>query len=131
MDFLKSAVASAIAAKGPPFPYTFGDKVDLDPLSRTLYNGTRRVSSYPTNTTIPSPRYSRKEELTKACCYQEDGSDCSIFAFDANTHRSSLLARNALKKLRTMRHPGVIKILDTVEVRPVRPAPGRDRGTRS
>ena len=27
MDFLKSAVASAIA-QGPPFPYTFGDKVD-------------------------------------------------------------------------------------------------------
>jgi hypothetical protein len=42
MDFLKSAVASAMA-KGPPFPYTFGDKVDLDPSIWTLYNGTRRV----------------------------------------------------------------------------------------
>jgi len=42
MDFLKSAVASAIA-KGPPFPYTFGDKVDLDPSIWTLYNGTKRV----------------------------------------------------------------------------------------
>ena len=46
MDFLKSAVASAIAAKGPPFPYTFGDKVDLDPSIWTLYNGTRRVCSF-------------------------------------------------------------------------------------
>jgi hypothetical protein len=27
------------------------------------------------------------------------------------------LARNALKKLRTLRHPGVIKVFDTVEVR--------------
>jgi len=26
------------------------------------------------------------------------------------------LARNAVKKLRTLRHPGVIKVLDTVEV---------------
>lgn len=43
MDFLKSAVASAIAAKGPPFPYTFGDKVDMDPSIWTLYNGTKRV----------------------------------------------------------------------------------------
>ncbi len=42
MDFLKSAVASAMA-KGPPFPYTFGDKVDLDPSIWTLCNGTRRV----------------------------------------------------------------------------------------
>nr|CAC18624.2 conserved hypothetical protein [Neurospora crassa] len=41
MDFLKSAVASAIA-KGPPFPYNFGDKVDFDPSIWTLYNGTRR-----------------------------------------------------------------------------------------
>ncbi|KAL2268741.1 hypothetical protein VTJ83DRAFT_3587 [Remersonia thermophila] len=87
MEFLKSAVASAMA-KGPPFPYTFGDKVDLDPSIWTLYNGTRR----------------------------EDGSNCSIFSFDITANRSALpLARNALKKLRTLRHPGVIKVLDTVE----------------
>ncbi|KAK3493823.1 armadillo-type protein [Neurospora crassa] len=87
MDFLKSAVASAIA-KGPPFPYNFGDKVDFDPSIWTLYNGTRR----------------------------EDGSNCSIFSFDVSANRSALpLAKNALKKLRTLRHPGVIKVLDTVE----------------
>ncbi|KAH6840761.1 armadillo-type protein [Chaetomium sp. MPI-CAGE-AT-0009] len=87
MDFLKSAVASAMA-KGPPFPYNFGDKVDLDPSIWTLHNGTRR----------------------------EDGSNCSIFSFDITANRSALpLAKNALKKLRTLRHPGVIKVLDTVE----------------
>ncbi|OAA68687.1 protein kinase family protein [Niveomyces insectorum RCEF 264] len=87
MDFLKSAVASAIA-KGPPFPYTFGDRVDLDPSIWTLYNGTRR----------------------------EDGSNCSIFSFDVTANKARLpLARNALRKLRTLRHPGVIKVLDTVE----------------
>ncbi|KAF3760573.1 ARM repeat-containing protein [Cryphonectria parasitica EP155] len=87
MDFLKSAVASAIA-KGPAFPYTFGDIVDVDQSIWTLHNGTRR----------------------------EDGSNCSIFSFDINANRSLLpLAKNALKKLRTLRHPGVIKVLDTVE----------------
>lgn len=44
MNFLKSAVASAIA-QGPPFPYNFGDKVDIDESIWTLYNGTKRVSS--------------------------------------------------------------------------------------
>ncbi|KAI1477471.1 ARM repeat-containing protein [Daldinia eschscholtzii] len=87
MDFLKSAVASAIS-QGPPFPYTFGDKVDIDASIWTLYNGTRRA----------------------------DGSNCSIFAFDVPANKARLpLAKNAVKKLRTMRHPGVIKILDTVE----------------
>ncbi|KAL6878839.1 ARM repeat-containing protein [Trichoderma novae-zelandiae] len=87
MEFLKSAVASAIS-QGPPFPYSFGDKVDVDESIWTLYNGTRR----------------------------EDGSNCSIFAFDSAAKRSLLpLARNALRKLRTLRHPGVVKVLDTVE----------------
>ncbi|KAI6080756.1 ARM repeat-containing protein [Hypoxylon rubiginosum] len=87
MDFLKSAMASAIA-QGPPFPYTFGDKVDVDASIWTLYNGTRRA----------------------------DGSNCSIFSFDVTANKARLpLAKNALKKLRTMRHPGVIRVLDTVE----------------
>ncbi|EOO02598.1 putative scy1 protein kinase protein [Phaeoacremonium minimum UCRPA7] len=78
MNFLKSAVASAIA-QGPPFPYTFGDRVDVDQSIWTLYNGTKR----------------------------EDGSNCSIFSFDITNNKSRLpLAKNALKKLRTMRHPG-------------------------
>lgn len=48
---------------------------------------------------------------------QEDGSNCSIFSFDISANRSALpLAKNALKKLRTLRHPGVIKVLDTAEV---------------
>ncbi|KAG5926049.1 hypothetical protein E4U42_003712 [Claviceps africana] len=69
MDFLKNAVASAMAS-GPPFPYTFGDKVDID----------------------------------------------DIFSFDITASKGRLpLARNALRKLRTMRHPGVIKVFDTVE----------------
>jgi SCY1-like protein 1 len=49
--------------------------------------------------------------------FKDDGSNCSIFSFDINANKSRLpLARNALKKLRTLRHPGVIKVLDTAEV---------------
>lgn len=48
---------------------------------------------------------------------QENKSDCSIFTFDILENKSRLpLARNAVRKLRTLRHPGVIKVLDTVEV---------------
>lgn len=42
MDFLKSAVASAIS-KGPAFGYTFGDRVDLNDSIWALHNGTKRV----------------------------------------------------------------------------------------
>ncbi|KAK4549833.1 hypothetical protein LTR36_005134 [Oleoguttula mirabilis] len=86
MDFFKSAVASI--AKGPAFPYSFGDRVDLDQSIWTLHNGTRR----------------------------EDNSKCSIFSFDVSANRNRLpLAKNALRKLRTLRHPGIIKVLDTTE----------------
>jgi SCY1-like protein 1 len=48
---------------------------------------------------------------------QEDGSNCSIFSFDVTANKARLpMARNAVKKLRTLRHPGVIRVLDTVEV---------------
>ena len=40
-----------------------------------------------------------------------------MFTFDVGTRRSLLpLARNAVKKLRTLRHPGVIKFLESYEV---------------
>ncbi|KAH6639445.1 armadillo-type protein [Boeremia exigua] len=88
MDFLKSAVASAISKGYPTWGYTFGDRVDIDDSIWTLHNGTKR----------------------------EDGSKCSIFSFDITANKSRLpLARNALRKLRTLRHPGVVKVLDTQE----------------
>ena len=45
MDFLKSAVASAIS-KGPAFPYSFGERVDIDQSIWTLHNGTKRVTAH-------------------------------------------------------------------------------------
>ncbi|KAJ5880732.1 uncharacterized protein N7473_011785 [Penicillium subrubescens] len=87
MDFLKSAVASAIA-KGSSFPVSMGDRVDIGDSIWTLHNGTRR----------------------------EDGSACSVFTFDIAANKSRLpLAKNAVRKSRTLRHPGVIKVLDTIE----------------
>ena len=49
MEFLKSAVVSAIS-KGPAFPYTFGDRVDVgtnavEESVWELYNGTRKVNT--------------------------------------------------------------------------------------
>ncbi|GKZ84234.1 hypothetical protein AnigIFM56816_009555, partial [Aspergillus niger] len=87
MDFLKSAVASAIA-KGSSFPYSLGDRVDLSDSIWTLHNATKR----------------------------EDGLPCSVFTFDIASNKSRLpLAKNAVRKSRTLRHPGVIKVLDTIE----------------
>lgn len=68
MDFLKSAVASAIA-KGPPFPYSFGDKVDVDQSIWTLYNGTRRVGA----------RYSSSPPVTTLTCHRKTGLPVASF----------------------------------------------------
>ncbi|KAE8354861.1 armadillo-type protein [Aspergillus coremiiformis] len=87
MDFLKSAVASAIA-KGSSFPYSLGDRVDISDSIWTLHNATKR----------------------------DDGSACSVFTFEIASNKSRLpLAKNAVRKSRTLRHPGVIKVLDTIE----------------
>ena len=49
MDFLKSAVAAVNNVKGPPFPYTFGDQVNLDQSIWKLFNGVKRVGMMVTN----------------------------------------------------------------------------------
>ena len=49
---------------------------------------------------------------------QDDGSPVSIFEFEANTPaKKNLLpvAKNAVRKLRTVRHPDVLKFMDAVE----------------
>ena len=94
MDFLKSTIASAIS-KAPPFPYKFLDRV-ATPGIWTLYNGTSHST----------------------------GAACSIFTFElhpaggARGNQQALwpLAKNAVKRWRTLRHPGVVRVLDSVEV---------------
>ena len=46
MDFLKSAVASAIA-KSSSFPVTLGDRIDLGESIWALHNGTKKVRGMP------------------------------------------------------------------------------------
>lgn len=59
-----------------------------------------------------------RNEIAANKTLQEDGSNCSIFSFDVTANKSRLpMARNAVKRLRTLRHPGVLKVLDTVEVK--------------
>ncbi|ETN38970.1 uncharacterized protein HMPREF1541_07012 [Cyphellophora europaea CBS 101466] len=87
MDFLKSAVASAIA-KSSSFPYSIGDRIDNSDSIWTLHNATKK----------------------------EDNLPCCVFTFEINANKSRLpLAKNAARKLRTLRHPGVIKTLDVIE----------------
>jgi SCY1-like protein 1 len=46
---------------------------------------------------------------------QDDSSLVSVFEFDGTKRNLLPLAKNALRKLRTVRHPDVLKFLDVVE----------------
>lgn len=110
MDYLRSAASAVLAKSTGPFPnYTIGAAVPPHPSSSqtiwSLHSGTKR----------------------------DDGSPVSILIFDCannpNARSQLALAKNALRKLRTLRHPDVLKLLDSAEtptavyiaVEPVRP----------
>jgi SCY1-like protein 1 len=124
MDYFKRAASAVLSSAAGPFPgYTLGER-DAWLANRTLWTqhaGVRR----------------------------DDGLRVSILCFDAaaSPQRRNLLplAKNALRKLRTLRHPSVLRLLDSHEtqtavwiaverVRPLgqaleemrRDAPGRD-----
>ncbi|CAE7145252.1 unnamed protein product [Rhizoctonia solani] len=95
MDYLRSlgsaAASSLIQKSGLTLPFSLGDRVIAygDPVW-TLYDATKR----------------------------DDSSPVSVFAFDASDpQRRDLLplAKNALRKLRTTRHPDILKFIDVVE----------------
>ncbi|EPQ29259.1 uncharacterized protein PFL1_03014 [Pseudozyma flocculosa PF-1] len=100
MDYFKSlsSAASSVlsSAKSGPFPnYTIGQEL-LEYRSQTiwsLYHATKR----------------------------DDSTQCTVLAFDVsqphNANRSNLLplAKNAARKLRTVRHPNVLRLLDSAE----------------
>lgn len=95
MDYFKSA-ATALLAKGGPLPnYTMGER-DAWFEGRTIWS-------------------------LCAATKRDDGTQCSVLVFDAmqpahNPRRSLLpLAKNALRRLRTIRHPDVVKLLDSAE----------------
>jgi SCY1-like protein 1 len=47
---------------------------------------------------------------------KDDGTLVSVFEYDCSSRRGMLpIAKNALRKLRTTRHPDVLKFIDAVE----------------
>ncbi|KAK9480662.1 armadillo-type protein [Lipomyces japonicus] len=89
MDFLKSAINTIAAKANSAFPYSIGDRIDFH--NDTIWqvnDGFRRNDNLPV----------------------------TVFRFDVNVNKSRLiLAKNAVKKLRTLRFPSVIKVLDIYE----------------
>ncbi|KAF7315272.1 Protein kinase domain-containing protein [Mycena indigotica] len=92
MDYLRTlgsaAVSTLVQKSGLNLPFSLGPKVASFDGVWVLYDATKR----------------------------DDGSPVSVFEYDCSTRRAMLpLARNALRKLRTTRHPDVLKFLDAVE----------------
>ncbi|CAD6893245.1 unnamed protein product [Tilletia controversa] len=110
MDFLKSVSSAVLSKATGPLPNVSIEDLDLSYEGKTiwsLHKGTKR----------------------------DDSTPVSVLVFDSqkplNNPRKSLLplAKNALRKLRTMRHPDVLRLIDSAEtatavyiaVEPVRP----------
>ncbi|SAM04305.1 hypothetical protein [Absidia glauca] len=92
MAFLSGFVKSGLSLLGKDssgFPYSLGDKVEFyDHPFWSLHHGRKK----------------------------EDNSRVSVFVFDCNKHRDKIqMARNAFKRLRTLRHPDLLKYLDGAE----------------
>lgn len=90
MDFLKSTISKAL---GPQLnlPFNIGTQtIDQDPQSIwTRYAGTRKDDQHPV----------------------------TVLSFDMKRYPEKLaLARNALKKARTIRYPDCIRFIDGIEV---------------
>lgn len=117
MAFLSGFVKSGLSllGKDSAFPYSIGSKVEwYDEQSIwSLHQGTKRVLF-----SLRTDILTASEGLT---CYglmkQDDGSPVSIFTFDCSKNRDKIqLARNAFKRMRTIRHPDLLRYLDGVEV---------------
>ncbi|KAI8822171.1 armadillo-type protein [Fimicolochytrium jonesii] len=86
-EFAKSAISGALTSKGPALPFSVGEPVHFAPLW-TIHDGVKK----------------------------DDRSPVSVFVFDIQRNRDKLpLARNALKKCRTIRHPDLLKVYEGVE----------------
>ncbi|KAG0182850.1 hypothetical protein DFQ29_001790 [Apophysomyces sp. BC1021] len=93
MAFLSGFVKSGLSLLGKDssaFPYSLGDKVEWfnDFSIWSLHQGIKK----------------------------EDGSQVSVFVFDCTKNRDKIqLARNAFRRLRTIRHPDLLRYIDGVE----------------
>ncbi|CAM0141462.1 Nuclear aminoacylation-dependent tRNA export pathway component [Umbelopsis sp. WA50703] len=93
MAFLSGFVKSGLSLLGKDasaFPYTIGQKVEWYE-NQSIWSLHRGVK-------------------------KEDNSEVSIFTFDVTKNRDKVqLAKNAYKKMRTLRHPDLLRYLDGVE----------------
>jgi len=111
MDYLRTlgsaAVSTLVQKSGLNLPFSLGVKVPTSDTIYTLYEATKRVrSSYSC--------FNIKFDVGD----KDDSSPVSVFEYDLNDpSRRNIkpLALNALKKLRTTRHPEVLKFMDAVE----------------
>ncbi|KAJ7128934.1 armadillo-type protein [Mycena crocata] len=92
MDYLRTlgsaAVSTLVQKSGLTLPFSLGPKVTAFEGVWTLYDATKR----------------------------DDGSLVSVFEYDCTSRRGMMpIAKNALRKLRTTRHPDVLKFMDVVE----------------
>ncbi|CAD6573941.1 MAG: hypothetical protein TREMPRED_000967 [Tremellales sp. Tagirdzhanova-0007] len=100
MNYLKSITTSVLASSGVSFPFAIGERIPGLDASSSIWEIREGVK-------------------------KDDGTPLTLFIYDStlpalqpgNKDRRMLmqLARNALKKLRTIRHPDVVKYVDSVE----------------
>ncbi|KAJ7287403.1 armadillo-type protein [Mycena rebaudengoi] len=88
MDYLRTLGSSLVQKSGLTLPFSLGAKVTAFEGVWTLYDATKR----------------------------DDGSPVSVFEYDCTMRRGMMpIAKNALRKLRTTRHPDVLKFMEAVE----------------
>lgn len=90
MDYLRNLGSALVQKSGLTLPFSLGQKVAAFEGLYALYDATKR----------------------------EDGSPVSVFEYefsDPSRRNFKAFAQNALKKLRTTRHPDVLKFMDAVE----------------
>lgn len=112
MNYLKSITSTVLSSTGvTTFPFTIGERIPGLEAGASIWDikeGTKKVSS------MTQRPYVIRAIANRA---QDDGTPLTLFIFDStlpplqpgNRDRKALLqlARNALKKLRTIRHPDV------------------------
>ncbi|KAJ9115267.1 hypothetical protein QFC20_001134 [Naganishia adeliensis] len=106
MNILRNIASAALQSTGVTFPFQIGDRLSLGPSNTPAFD----------NSVIWDIRSGTKKD---------DGTPLTLFVFDVaqqqqhagGRDRKALfqLARNALRKLRTIRHPHILKYIDSVE----------------
>lgn len=108
MNYLKSITSTVLSSAGVSYPFTIGERIPGQEAGSSIWElreGVKRVRRAPGNI------------AESFADIQDDGTLLTLFIFDAtlppfqpgSKDRRTLmqLAKNALKKLRTMRHPDV------------------------